>query len=260
MDVPNNPPGAASVPKHIDGPHRKEQWWGFVANADYFGLPVNMLKAVGKGYSFGVAWFGSTSDTDTWLNKINLSSADVYDALVKMKYGPPRGVTSALGSAYHEGSHAYLDLKDGEPAFKKFIDDGKAHYKDAPLEDGTTSKDPERLLTEAVAEYVSDRAVAWWLAFDSLASLIAEREAGKGTQAARLKDANKARNKYNAVTKKTDYVYGYDKSSGKQSETTRPMTAAIRAFLDKEFLEDKIPDEFDKSTKLSPFYQSLVTP
>jgi hypothetical protein len=258
MGVPNSPPGPANLPKHIwGGPHCDEQWWGFVGNAAYFGMPVNFLKAVGKSYRFGVRMFGGSSQTDTYLNMIDLSSASVYDQLVGMKYGPPRGVASALLTAYHEGSHAYLDIKENEASFKTFIADGKAYYKDAPLDDGTASKNPERLLTEVVATYVSERAVAWWAAFDSLASLTAEAEAGKGTQAGRLKLANKARDNYNAITKQDKYVYGYDMSGGKQAETTRPMTGPMRAFLDKEFLEDKIPDDFDKATRLFPLYQAL---
>jgi hypothetical protein len=260
MGVPNSPPGAASVPTHWGGPHRKEQWWGFVANADYFGLPVGFLKAVGKSYSFGVRWTDGPSETDVYFNKITLSSAGVYDQLVDLAYGPPRGVTSALLTAYHEGSHAYLDLKEDDPRFKAFVAGGLAHYKGAPLKDGTTCRDPERLLTEAVAAYVAERAVTWWMAFDALASLTADAERGKGTPGARAQLANKARTGYNSVCKQADYVYGYDEVNSQQVETTRPMTAAMRAFLDKEFLEDRIPDEFDAATRLAPLYQALVSP
>jgi hypothetical protein len=256
----NSPPGPSSVPKRWGGPHRKEQWWGFVANADYFGLPVTFLKVVGKSYSFGVRWTAGLSETDVYFNKITLSSASLYDQLVDLKYGPGGPGASALTSAYHEGSHAYLDLKENEPQFKKFVADGKAHYAGAPMTDGTTCRDPERLLTEAVATYVADRAIAWWIAFDTLASLTVDAAAGKRSAGVQAQLANKARASYNSVCKKADYVYGYDEVNNQQVDTARPMTAALRAFLDKEFLEDRIPDEFDAATRLAPLYQALVSP
>jgi hypothetical protein len=258
MGVPNSPPGAAALPKHFDGPHRKEQWWGFIANADYFGLPVNMLKAVGKSYSFGVRWTKGPPETDVYFNKINLQSASDYDELVHLKYGSA-GVASILSTAYHEGSHAYLDLKEDDPRFKTFVADGLAHYKGAPMEDGTACKDEEELLTEAVACYVGERAQTWWIAFEMLARLTAEAEGRQGTPETRRVNAQNTRNTYNKNNQKSQYVYGYIRGGNAENNTTRPMTAAIRVFADKEFLEGRIPDEFDSASRLVPLYQALLS-
>src|SRR5436189_6302746 len=62
--------------------------------------------------------------------------------------------------------------------------------------------------------------------------------------------AAKQRLDYNAAMRQR--VFGYEEKSAissEQIETIRPISDALKTFLDHELLEDKIPDDFDAVAK-----------
>jgi len=263
MTFPNNPPGRAGISNTYPWvePHPRDLFWGFIANAEYYGLPVNFLRIVGRSYTLNMNGPGRAQRADVWTNSMYLDRS-TYDLLVDMNVDLPVGESTAILTAYHESTHAYLDLKENEAAFKTFIADGEKHYKDAPMVGDTTSRDPKRVFQEAAASYVGNRASTWWLAFEMLAILTTTLASGNNVSKDKVvRMANIARKDYNDVMK--EMVFGYEESawySSDQVETTRPLSAAMKRFLDTELLEDKIPDDFDKVTKLRQLYLDLLSP
>ncbi|MEP6730878.1 MAG: DUF4157 domain-containing protein [bacterium] len=239
--IPKPPPGAATATTP------KEKFLHFIETADLYGLPVQFLKKVGAAYDFETNAKGDSPVTHPWTHTMKMS-ADVYEGINTLDPVGPIG-TQDLDTAYHESTHAYLrDLMQNDPTFKIFIEAGIKDYEHAPMMDTSTGKsagetqDKERLFQEAAAEYVAGRAGGWWSAFLELSQYIAK---GKLT-VARI---DKLRKEYNATM--AQRVHGtYAARVGwslSQTEiaTTQPMSVDMKAFLDHQLLEDKIPDLFD---------------
>ena len=233
----------------------------FINQVESYGMPVKFLRFVATKYTFGET--SGTANTNTWLNNMDLKDSDVDSLKAGFRPGGTQGEASTVQTIYHEGTHAYLDLRDGEKKFKDFIQDGESYYKDAPLEGGKTAKDPSRILTEAAAGYVGDRAAAWYGTYDFIEAL---REgvdqatwAGKGNKDLydRMdKIARKIPGDYDRSMR--DRVFGYEERWGNQIPTTKPISASIKVFCDTEILEGKIPDAFDSSAFLKERHQSLL--
>jgi hypothetical protein len=159
-----------------------------------------------------------------------------------------KGSTREIGTIYHERTHAYLDIKQNDPKVAEIIRNGTAYYKDAPMSDGSTSRDPARLFNEAVATYVQHRIVNWFDRFLLLESTFSATPKDRWASAIAT-----IRGMYVHEAKKR--LFGYEERfSNPELETTKPISDDLRNFCDHELLEDKIPDDFDSV----PAYQQLL--
>jgi hypothetical protein len=128
----------------------------FVQQVESYGMPAIFLRLVATKYTFGQT--SGISNTNTWLNNMDLDDSDVATLLARFRPGGTLGESTTIGTLYHESTHAYLDLRDGEKKFKDFIRDGENYYKGASLAGGKTANDPDRIFQEAAASYVGHRA------------------------------------------------------------------------------------------------------
>src|SRR3954464_15293699 len=100
-------------------------------------MPVAFLQRVGRDYTFhftASAGPFAGEHTNVWLNYMILDQR-TFRALIGLSTDR-LGSGSQIGTAYHEATHAYLDLRDSEPAFARVIRDGVEHYRDAPMANG----------------------------------------------------------------------------------------------------------------------------
>lgn len=82
----------------------------FISNAEYYGMPVAFLRAVGKYVAFKTIAENDIQSFRPYLNRLSLRQS-TYDALADMNVQKPRGEAGAITGAYHEAAHAYLDSK-----------------------------------------------------------------------------------------------------------------------------------------------------
>ena len=256
------PPGMAGVDRHYPWrPDPKDLYKAFIANAEFYGLPVGMLKVVGAKYSFnGTANAGPLSGqhANTWTNSMYLDNS-TYVSLADLDVELPMGEATSLQTAYHESTHAFFDLKENEAPFRKFIEDGVKYYEKAPMTGGGVSRDPERVFQEAVASYVGGRVATWWLAFEMLNALQSKTDADDEKKKRIKVLALKTKREYNDAMKAR--VYGYEEKawySSDQVETLKPITESMKNFLDHQILEDKIPDSFSAVTRFDQMLSALL--
>ena len=205
-----------------------DRYLAFIANAEFYGMPVAFLRAVGKDYA--ILSTTSIAHVTPMLNAMYLNPA-TYASLIRLDADEPPGV-NGLQQAYHESAHAYMDLKEDESKFKTFIADGIKYYKEAPLTGGSKSKDPDRLFKEAVGCYVGERAAAWWRTLNTLSyfdsfPLPTDPAIRDGYKRITLKQMGS----YN--TAMAERVYGYEDKSRFDSEqiyTTKPVSDAMKKF------------------------------
>jgi hypothetical protein len=219
----------------------------FIRNAERYGLPARFLRRVGRDYSIS---FGSSSEVNYWLNTMTLEESDLHSAS-QMAPTLPFGESSAIRTIYEEATHAYLDLVSNEPRFSRFIAAGERHYQGARTTRGMVTSDPGRVFQEAAANYVAHRVANWWLTFESL-SIFTSMASSDAAAAGRLRQMNtftRLRDDYDR--RMAEVVFGYSEEGGflgigsGQAMTTRAMTGEMKAFLDHELLENKIPDRFE---------------
>jgi hypothetical protein len=228
----------------------------FIGNAEYYGMPVGLLRAVGKSVTLDSIADDKIQEFGGVWNKTLSLRQSTYVLLADMNVDKPYGEQTAILGAYHESTHAYLYLKKDDPLFKKFSADGQKYYVDAPLENGKKSQDPERLFQEAVSAYIGNRAARWWATLENLSIRTIEIAQGGVIDKDKMKlGANKTRDTYNKDMK--DLIFGYEGSSP-QVETTRPISAAMKQFIDTQILEGKIPDSFDRVNKFSQLYRDML--
>jgi hypothetical protein len=193
---------------------------------------------------------------------------------------------SAIATAYHEGTHAFLNIgmyqykfelnaflvmkyqdRFGTPdfaiKFREFWEAGVSHYQGASLEDGSTSEDPLRLFKEAAAEYVGNRAWRWWLHFQELSEWT--RKSNDGGRVAAREMTRHLRSGYNHSMQGD--VLGYEERrtspfslTTELVRTRQKISKEMKGFLDHELLEDRIPDDFDAERKFKRMWDDLQAP
>jgi len=249
-------PGAGSVVQRNSGLipllDARRVYRDFVTNADKYGLPVKFLRRVGRDYTIGIG----DDSTNTILNTIGFSQSTLESA-EHLAPALPLGASTAVLIIYHEATHAYLDLVENDPKVKIFITAGETHYKGAPLTTGKATSSPGRVFQEAAADYVSRRAATWWSTFQNLSIYAAKGWLGP-------KQINSLRSQYDRAM--AQRVFGYSQEGGflgigaHQIETTRPLSAQMKEFLDHELLEDKIHEHFDDEPGFSKIIASASAP
>lgn len=225
-----------------------KQYSYFIGAACDSGLPVTLLNQVENKHT--IAW-GSSNYFDPVPNQLNLSR-DTLNRAAEFRLGDRKG-GSEIGTTYHESAHGYLDLMENDPKFKAFIEDGQKYYQNAPLENGQTVKDPNRVFHEAVAIYVENRIYTWLSTLNNL-------KMSSASNILNDKSFNRIQRDYNREMAKE--IFGYEQKYlgkwGEQIHTTKPLSPEMKKFIDREILEGKIPDNFDSEQAFTPPFS--VTP
>jgi hypothetical protein len=233
----------------------KSQFKEFTRRVEAHGLPVKLLQRVGRDYTFLV---GSHEHVNPILNTIMLDQ-NTLESAAGAAPGKPIGESSAIRTVYEEATHAYLDLVADTPKFRRFIAGGERHYTGARTTEGVPNTDPMRVFQEAAGTYVGHRAALWWTVYDQLAAYVhGSRDSAYAARLLNTGQIARLHSDYNAGM--AARVFGYSDEGGflgfgaEQMETTRPLTGEMKAFLDQELLEGKIPDNFDDV----PTFQKLA--
>lgn len=234
---------------------------------DGYGLPVRFLRLVATRYTFGET--SGTSHVNPYFNSMNFDEDDLNMLKTEFRAGGTMGEASTIQTVYHESTHAFLDLKDNEVKFKEFIRRGTDYYRQAPLVGGGTGTDPDRIFQEAAASYVGHRVATWYEALELIQSLretVDEKtwsnQGSPGFYGRAEKMAREIPADYDS--RMSDRIFGYEEqggglfSSSIQVETTRPISAAIKAFCDDEILEGKISDTFARAAGLKSRHDALL--
>jgi hypothetical protein len=222
----------------------------FINSADQYGLPVRFLRHVARRYTIRV---GFSDEVSTIFNEMTLEE-ETLRGVESMAPAAPYGEASGIRTIYEESVHAYLDLMEDDPRWREFIAAGERHYRGAPVSRSRVTSDSARVFNEAAANYAAHRVASWWSAFENL-SIYTAMSASDPTRARRIREARmfeRIRNDYDRAMR--EVVFGYSEEGGflgigaEQAETTRPVSRDMKAFLDREILEGKIPDRFDQVT------------
>ena len=263
------PPAYSAIPNYKNDPVLEpssdlDKYRATVKDLKSQGLPVGFLETVGSKAESGEYSMESSSvlsifGDDKFLpmfKKLNLDPASLEGWRKIAEGGHVR--VAFTGSLIHEATHAFLDIKNDDKAYADFISKGVEYYRDAPLEGGDTATDPERIFQEAVASYVSCRIHAYarardqLLAYGELAAsgeyaITKEELAGALDVVAREYDESQA-----------DLKFGYqNKLFRGQVNTLREISPELRAFIDQNILEGKIPDRFADASDLTALQSSV---
>lgn len=218
----------------------------FIARAERFGLPVGMLREVGRSnYTYKQ---GSSTSVSPWFDTMTFEPADLA-AVANMSPSKPRKEGRGVETIYHEATHAWLDIKKDAAEVKALREHGREYYKNAPLTAGRAD-DPERVFDEAVASYVGHRTSTYWQALEEL-TIISDTLATKpapDAQARIVKQAKTVRAAYERLM--GERVFGYQTPgwwSSEQIYTKKIVSSRIKTFADTQLLESKLPDQFARA-------------
>lgn len=231
----------------------------FIKHCDGLGLPVRFLREVANS-SYTIAE-GSATQVIPWINRMTFTSQDLASA-ARASQGAADGLI-AVTNFYHESTHAWIDLYDDRPELRALIEHGARHYLNAPLVEGRTVDDPDRVFQEAMAEYVANRAANYWNACNRLAFLGSALRSKDKLQprgrAVGLAAAREVRTAYDRL--QAQGTFGYQNQGWFQAESQkpvlRPMTDRMKEFADREILERKIPYSFLAAPRLVRLWDQL---
>jgi hypothetical protein len=167
------------------------------------------------------------------------------------------GLEARLAQLYHESLHAYIDV-GSNAATKRIMTIGEGYYKDAPLENGSTVSDTEKVTQEAACEYAGNRVQYWWIAFQNLATITAVIDSEVKFKPEKLKrDAVFAQDYYNKNIGALNF--GYESGTLKnESHVLKPIFPELKAYVDNEILEGKITDTFRGNAKLVGLFNDIM--
>ncbi|MCP4133858.1 MAG: DUF4157 domain-containing protein [bacterium] len=151
------------------------------------------------------------------------------------------GYSAAVGAFYHECTHSLLDWLEDEGIGDRHTEKWKKYYIDAPMQNGTTSRDHEVLYTEAAAGYAGSKGGALWQAVALVKLAIISRRNGRKEQVKKL--MKRSRDIYEKAMELK--AFGYEYQWGDEVFTTRPINKDLKAFVDLHVFENKAPDEYD---------------
>ena len=224
----------------------RNMYLAFVHNAERYGLPIGFLRQVGRDYRIVFGEPGVRYN----INLMSLPRDELHGAC-GLEIGAEVGEEQHIRLVYEESVHAYLDLVADQPRFQQFIAEGERHYQGAPMRGGGTTSDPWQVFQEAAANYVGHRVSVWYGVFDLLsifaASIRADPEVAERIRQGDL--FGNLRDQYN--NQMALRTFGYSDEGGllglgsEQAYTTRTLSPQMKAFLDHELLEDRIPDRFE---------------
>jgi hypothetical protein len=218
----------------------------FARKAAGWGLPSGFLFPVADSYKLNILRDeDDSSDRATQYEfagkplrpRLNLHRS-VLDTLKSTQLGINPIDTNAVGTLYHEATHAYMMLHQTKEPLKSVQSSAQEYYKDALLVGGGVVDEPLRALREAAGEYVEDRLAGCFNALHTIAVQVrAGTRSGKPFTVEKLAAIRK---EYNHTMQKS--LFG---GSWGDKQVASPLPASLKKYLDTEILEGKIPDSFD---------------
>ncbi|MCG5054673.1 MAG: hypothetical protein KA712_17060 [Myxococcales bacterium] len=234
----------------------------FIRTAKNYGLPTLFLEAV-QAHTVLSASGKDGSDMfqplfPPFRGRLSLSD-ETLESIKDMSPNLPKGEGIGIQTIYHEATHAYISLKKSAPAVKAILRIGENHYRTARLADNTTANDAERIVHEALGEYVGHRASVFWSTTEDLA--IASMRKPKDGKPPGLVFWDMLR----AIPKTYDRemgkrVFGYQNKGlfgQRQVETKTPIAGKLKEFCDRVILENSIPDQFTRVKRFTDPYRAL---
>jgi hypothetical protein len=157
---------------------------------------------------------------------------------------------TAIDSVYHECTHSYLfrKLKSSDAQVTGLVTRAEAYYKDAPMKNGTKSKDPARLCHEAAAEYVAHRASAWWQTYEQLHLCLSSFGNVKHNPRFTYGIFKKLITKYDKAMARG--LHGYEEQGSDEVYTKRKIMPELKRYCDRVLLEGKLPYRFSNDQRL----------
>lgn len=232
------------------------------------GLPVTFMRYVCRHYDWSI--HSGDSYVNPWTNNLWLNNYVVVN-LQKIVERIDIYVPNPIEALYHEGTHAYIDLRREDSTndlLGSLFRRARNYYSSAPMRDGSTGDDANRLAHEALAMFVGSNAGGYYSALSSLyrarediinrfynnAHYITDREANILRE--QLDDI---RQTYNDAGSRR--VFGYEPQGimGRQTYTTLPIPAYLSQFGRDDLLEGKIPTNFDRATNLKNIFDGILT-
>jgi hypothetical protein len=164
------------------------------------------------------------------------------------------GASTAIGTLYHEATHAYFDAHKDDPTVRELVERGTTYYTGAPLTNGKKASDPSRIFQEAAASYVGERIASWLNTYTMLKGL---SERGNLTHAA---VERVAKNYDRQMSDMSSESFGYESSHnlGPQVSVDKTLPDETKQFLDDTVLEGKIHDKFNDDPTFTDFVQKNV--
>lgn len=232
------------------------------------GMPVRFLRYVLQNYDF-VVEDDDRDETNILLNEVQLMTGTA-DGLRGIERFEPASDT--IDTIYHESTHAYFDLRGeaSDEPIAGLLSRAARHYRgadlsppeqtpDLPVTDVAPGDIP-RLVDEAAGEYVGHRARIWWHARQllNIASLPLLRNGQPNTEENALRAVRWARGSYNRGT--AQRVFGYTEVGLIWRDarwTRRQIMPGLKRYLDRQLLEDKIPDNFHSVEAFRTVLQEL---
>lgn len=161
------------------------------------------------------------------------------------------GNASGWATLYHEMMHAAIQLYGVDPPvnqpWRDFVHDGTAYFQNAPLEGGGTTSDPFSVFSETAGAYVGARVATYVIALEALHHYTDQH----GCPVSPAELARIAKN-YNAGMAQANTTTGYERSRfGQPRESTRPISPAMKRFIDGTALSGQYPDNFADAPDLN---------
>lgn len=209
------------------------------------GMPVAFMETVLSDY-FDVWITKSGNNVLHRLNIMRLSKSTMDDIKGATMDGRSHEVVG-LQTAYHESTHAFIDLMEEKAPLKPIVASARDYYSRATRSDGHKVQDPYRALQESAATYVGHRAANYWWMHEHL--LLLEEFTKEGTVIdpdIDFSSLTKIGQVYNRQM--DDNLFGYEPYSswrgGAQIELDVAIHPALKTYCDDVILEGKVKDTF----------------
>ncbi len=222
-------------------------------------MPVGFLREVASS-DYTILAIGKSSSVMRSLDILFLDDKDLHGMSIALSDAD--SASQHLQNAYHEATHAWLDLKSDLPEVQALRERGVANYHNAPVEHGATA-DPERLFEEAMGAYVGQRAVVYWTALAKLRSWSSSRIDMTIARSVKMmtRAVSEVPMQYDEGMR--ERVFGYQSPpwyaghSNDQNRTSQAITREMKSFADERLLENKIPDLFVQAWELTCLWDDL---
>jgi hypothetical protein len=221
----------------------------FITAAESFGMPVRVLRYVDDKAKLSTVKSGNDEAYRPFFRTLSLSN----DSVTSLSALSPRPPSEAehVQTAYHEATHAYLDVRaKEEAAFQTTMGGWQMLFDGAPLADGSKGDDTDRLVQEAAAEYVGHRASRFWMALEAITYAGLRLEKTKSQERKFWDSLRRIPLAYNTAMSQRSFGY-QDRGpfwSSHQVQTTMAIPGPLKDFCDRVILEGRIPDHFARAT------------
>jgi len=230
----------------------------FIRSANDHGLPTSFLKVVQSEFILSSSGEGGDDMVQPVLKRLSLSQGTL-SSVKNMSLDVPLGESVGIQTIYHEGTHAFIALKKSQPEVSTLLRSGRSHYKQGLLADRTKASDEDRIVQEALGEYVGHRASAFRSTGEAMFASQRAQSAGKASGKAFWDYFREIPKKYDRAMGLR--VFGYQTKGllwkSRQVETSTPIPGRLKEFCDRVILENAIPEQFSRVKRFADPYRAI---